>query len=275
MRVSQCFDPCLDPCDPRVDCCCEKLKLESEVVYGSAYTPGYTGIESLNLRWKTPIPQCVLDRAGVESEEDLTFSIYLACPGSFPATSDVELTGAQITAGEYSFTRDELMGVGEPYGACLSDFGVAPCLAVLDGSGEPLLICHACPNGCDGPPSPPPPPTPTDSPSPGCSCEVSVVASATQCDDYFQSFVSISASVTLTGNCPYPLGQIHIAVTGYHDPIPPDETGPDEDDVFRHNWDGYVGCSGGTPLIVLVWFEGYPGQNLATMCGETRIELSV
>ena len=276
MRVAQCSDPCLDPCDPRVDCCCEHLKLESEVIYSTSALPGYSVIDSLVLRWKTPVHQCVLNRAGVESEEDLTFSIYLVCPGSFPATADVEITGVDISAGEVSFTRDELMGTGEPYGACLEDFGIAPCLTVLDGSGQPLLTCYACPNGCDNYPSPPPPsppPSPPSPPSPACTCVVSVVATASPCDEYFQSFVSVSASVELSDGCDYPDGKVFIAVTGYHDPIPEADPGPGGDGAFQHDWSGHVGCSAGVPIIVIVWFEGFPGQNLAIECGETRIEL--
>jgi hypothetical protein len=49
--------------------------------------------------------------------------------------------------------------------------------------------------------------------------------------------------------------------------------GPEEDGVYRHDWSGTVGCDPLVPLIVLVWFEGFPGQNIATECGETRVEL--
>lgn len=197
-----CHDPCLDPCDEANDCCCFNLALRSAVVRDAEVVDGYANMLSLVLSWATPIPRCVMARAGVESASDLTFEIYLHCPEPGESgTADVTLTGEQITAGSYSFTREELFGAATPGGVCLADLDLSICLVVRDDGGEVVMKCPACPQGCD-------------TVSGDCTCEMSYTFSIccwnTGCDgpgidpdNGIKARITITANVTLMGTCPY------------------------------------------------------------------------
>ena len=202
-----CHDPCLDPCDEDNDCCCLNLALRSTVVRDAEIVDGYANMLSVDLSWATPIPKCVMARAGVESADDLTFELYLHCPEEGEAgAADVTLTGDQVTSGTYRLFRYQLFGEGTPGGVCLADLDLSICIVVRDVGGSIVMKCPACPQGCD-------------TISEDCTCEMSYTYSVccwnSSCvddltnsegiDPYngIKARIAITANVVLMGTCPY------------------------------------------------------------------------
>ena len=137
-------DPCLAPCDPRSDACCDELHLLA-VVQRELDEFGCDRITGLAMTWTTPVPPCVLLRAGVTDVSGLTFEFYVQSSESADGTPDATVAGSAINDGTMLMTREEL-ALGDDCTACVEDLDI--CM-VVKKDGVVQMRCFVCPEGCD------------------------------------------------------------------------------------------------------------------------------